>query len=225
MQSSGVAWTEIDGIAGLCAAGGTLVLACVTGWMAKRTHDVATKTTELVAASTREAEATERLAREAQLDRQLSCRPQLELRHFESNNSGAFIVGVRNSGAGPALGVVAIARSMDAEKVDWWAILRFGDVMPGEDKNKVEPRMTGGPIVLPWEGFAEVRSDERPVVAVMCSDVLGRRFRFGHARSVNARPADDITRPLEVDVSPEKDGMGHMGWAADSLIWGYGPAF
>ena len=224
-------WSEVDGVAAAAAAFGTLVLAGVTGWLAKRTHDLAEnadaqirKAAEQVDASRQEVEATEALATEQRTDRQLQWRPQLERIAFGTvavtnpESQEAATIHVRNSGAGPALAVVVLAREMDTSR--WW-IFPIGDLRPGEEKERCESRWANGnSLTEPFNDFPDC--DDRRVVnfVMFCSDVLGRRFRFGVGEPKHPFPGERA-KILAAQVSALTDAHpSHTGWAALDLIWG-----
>ena len=55
---------------------------------------------------------------------------------------------------------------------------------------------------------------------MMCTDVLGRRLRFGVADPKGPYPGE-VSKVLPVEISaPSADHPDHMGWAAEPLIWG-----
>ena len=228
-------WSEIDGIAAAAAAFGTLVLAAFTARLATRTHELAEKAdiqiksaAEQVQAAWHEAKATESLAVEQRTDRQLQWRPQLERVNFWTVkvSSGADLqsqeeaaIRVRNSGAGPALTVVVLAREM-TDTSRWW-IFRIGDLCPGEEKERRENRWAnGGSMTEPFSGFPDC--DDRRVVnfVMFCSDVLGRRFRFGVGEPKEPYPGEPA-KVFVAQVSALTDDRPiHTGWAESDLIWG-----
>jgi hypothetical protein len=205
----------------LAVAGGTLVLAAFTAWMAHRTHEVAEQAKDQVAAADREAKATENLAIEARTDRQLAWRPQVELSHLDRlTNNDSWNFRIRNSGPGPALQVVSMAR--DVDDVGRWCLVRFGDLVPAELQARNGPRWTGGGAVSsPFEDIVGATDGEVVLAVVMCSDILGRRFRFGYARAVYLPPTDKFLRPLPPEVSAlSENHPAHTGWAAEPMVWG-----
>jgi len=117
---------------------------------------------------------------------------------------------IRNSGAGPALDIVVVARNQN--NIGEWALLRFGDIRPSEafDK-KGETWPHGRAINSIFEEYLE-RDDRRAVTQVMmCSDILGRRFRFGIADPKDAFPGEP-SRALPAEISiqdPETQAWLH----------------
>lgn len=226
MDMAGTDWVALGGIAQLAAAFGTLTLAVVTGRMVKRTHELGQKADRQIEAAQREAEATERLAiEEPRTDRQLLWRPQLDLAAYHhEDNADTFSFTVGNSGAGPALQVVCLAREMG--NVGRWCIIRMGDLRPGV------VRSGSG---LLWAAGGDLRSpyDQIPgasdfvTVVLVCSDVLGRRFRFGYTKPLHERPEQmhEMPRPLPAEVSSVTQAHPvHAEWAREPMIWGgYSP--
>jgi hypothetical protein len=212
-------WLEVGGVAQLVAAAATVGLAGVTAAMAIRTHEVAKETKGLVGVSLREAQATEALAIEARTDRQLAWLPQLELvRYTHPPNSFGFEV--RNTGPGPALRVVCMAREM--ENIGKWAIVHMGDFRPGELKEEDGRLWTGvGAVISPFEGIPGLTSADVVTIVLLCSDVLGRRFRFGYAKGVHLPPDNITVKALPPNVSTiSEDHPWHTDWADEPLVWG-----
>jgi hypothetical protein len=199
-------WTAVGGIAQLCAAGATVVLAIFTAVMAKRTHAVA-KETHI------EAGATATLVNETRIDRQLQWQPQMELSRFEVlENAGpaiptfTFKVSVRNNGAGPALQARVAVRTNESSMSNW-ALVSLGDVRPGDTAKVEELSVAGGPMSQPFEepkNFEprEVNPTIRDFVcaAVFCSDVLGRRYRFLYTSLGDAVGAVGTSRLLPAEI-------------------------
>jgi hypothetical protein len=211
-------WTAIGGIAALLVAGGTLTLAWYTHALAKQTHELASKTKDQVDASLREAKATEELAREARTDRLLAWQPQLEIRNFIRDGAD-WCMTVRNTGGGPALDVVVVVRNNS--NVGEWALLRFGDLRPGEafDK-KGETWANGMAIISIFEDFLEPDNRRAVSQVMMCSDILGRRFRFGISVPINPFPGES-SRVLAPEISiPDPSTGARLSWASEQLIWG-----
>ncbi|HUC38311.1 MAG TPA: hypothetical protein VMR97_14450 [Acidimicrobiales bacterium] len=209
-------WVDVG--AQLAVACGTLTLAGVTAWMARRTHEVAKKTSDLVESSLREAKATETLAAEARTDRQLAWRPQLELAFF-SQAIDKFQFQVRNTGGGPALQVVCVARQSD--NVNTWSIVRAGDIRPNDPVKQVGGGAwkDGGNHNSLFEEMPGAQEGDIVTVVLLCSDVLGRRSRFGYA--ITDKAGGSFSKPLPAEVSVlDEDHPQHTGWAADPLVWG-----
>lgn len=210
----------------IIAAGATLVLAGVTAWMAFKTSRVAEETKKQAGATTKaaqaaheEAEATKALASAAQIDRLLQWRPQLELRDLRHAQND-WNMTIRNTGSGPALDVVVAAREMS--NIGEWCLLRIGDLRPG-DRSEAHGLtwLHEGAVTSVFETFLGL--DVRRVVTsvMLCSDVLGRRFRFGIADPKNPYPGE-ISRVLGAEISPAISSLhpSHEGWADEPLIWG-----
>jgi hypothetical protein len=211
-------WTPVEVVAELLVAFGTLALAWKTRSLAKETHALAEKGDGQVAALIREAKATEELAVAARTDRLLTWRPQLELRDFIRDGADWYMT-VKNSGAGPALDVVVVARNQN--NIGEWALVRFGDLRPGDSFDKKgETWAYGKTITSIFEEYLE-RDDRRIVTQVMmCTDVLGQRFRFGVADPKNAFPGEP-SRALPAEVSiPDPETQARSPWASEPLLWG-----
>jgi hypothetical protein len=216
--------TKTEGVAEKtqAVADRTGALAEQTKTLVQTTADLVEKTAGLVEASLREAKATEGLAQEAKTDRQLVWRPQLELVRFHGapppGNGTSWRI--RNTGAGPALQVVGLARR--PENIGIWAIVEIGDLIQGELKEAGASWTEGGPsLTSPYEGVPGMQTREVVVVVLLCTDVLGRRYRFAHARDV-ALPPENIRRralPVEISLRTEEHPE-HTDWAAEPLIWG-----
>jgi hypothetical protein len=223
MTMIGTNWTAVGGVAQLVAAVATMGLAVVTARMAMRTHEVAVEAKAQAGAAAREAKATENLAIEARTDRQLAWRPHLELvgyDHHTDVEDNSFYFTVRNLGPGPALQVDCLAREI--ENVARWGIARIGDLRSG-DSGAAHGQIwsKGGSLNTPFEGIPGESPGGIVAVVLMCSDVLGRRFRFGYTRPIKLPPSDQSLRALPADVSViSEDHPAHTGWADEPLIWG-----
>lgn len=212
-------WVELGGIAQLVAAGGTLGLAAVTAWLAKRTHEMAKEAEGQVAAALREAKATETLAVEARTDRQLAWRPQLELTHYDHTQDN-FQFDLRNTGPGPALQVSCMAREI--ENVSRWCILHTNDLRPGDSTRVGAPVWTaGGSVDSPFRDVPGLMDGVEDVqVVLMCADVLGRRFRFCFAKPRHLPSDDKFLKPLPPDIAVADDEQRYARWAAEPMVWG-----
>jgi hypothetical protein len=211
-------WTPIEVIAELLVAVGTLTLAWKTWALASETHALAKKTGEQVDASLREAKATEELAEAARADRLLVWRPQLEMRNFIRDGTDWYMT-IRNTGAGPALDVVVV--SSNQNNVGEWALLRLGDLRPGESFEKKGSTWPHGKAINSiFEEYLE-RDDRRTVTQVMvCTDILGRRFRFGIADPKDAYPGEPSRAlPAEISIS-DPETHARLPWANEPLVWG-----
>jgi hypothetical protein len=228
-------WLQVGGIAQLIAAGATFALAAGTCYMAfktravaKETHEVAIKTHEAAEATRQEAHATEALAEEMRNDRRLSFLPMLEVTsyvrdvHLTAGDTAGSVdrVSFRNAGHGPALGVVVLAR--DLANVGNWSITRMGHLRP-EDGIKginAEVREGGPTLYTPFEGIPGTPTDAGVGVVLLCSDVLGRRIRFGSywRKLGNERDSRWEALPPEI-ASPAAHGFP-MGWTSEPLVWG-----
>lgn len=211
-------WTPIEAVAELLVAIGTLTLAWKTRGLAKETHALAQKAGAQVEASIREAKATEELALATRTDRLLTWRPQLEMRDFIHEGDDWFMT-IRNSGAGPALDVVVVARNNN--NIGEWAILRFGDLRPGDSREKKGDTWPHGRAITSIFDEYLIRDDRRAVAQVMmCTDVLDRRFRFGIADPKNAFPGEPSRAfPAEISI-PDAETQAQLPWATEPLIWG-----
>lgn len=227
-------WNELDGIAQIVAAGGTLILAGFTWRLAARTHELAAKAAEQVEvsgeqveAARQEAKATEALAIEQRTDRQLAWRPHLELLSLTddvhhpnvSHNSDRMKCWIANSGGGPALGVTVMAR--DISTVGRWWLLRLRNLRPGQTADASgDSWQHGKALTAAFEHFPDC--DDRHIVTfvILCSDVLGRRFRFGVATPRDPIPGEPLKVPVAEISAPTDAGSQHSGWADLPLIWG-----
>ncbi len=212
----GTNWLEVGGIAELIAAVATLSLAGVTALMAKRTHEVAEKTEGLVEVSVRHAEATEQLAEAARTDRELAWRPQLGIISTERRGDG-FSCTIRNTGPGPASQVMCLRREM--ENIGNWWMIPFNNMVAGEDQTSGAGKWSdGGSLYSPFDVPGDFGPQEAVTMVVLCSDVLGRRFRWAYAESV-APDQRRIFRALPAEACHE-DFQPLPAWAQEPLIWG-----
>lgn len=202
MQQGGTDWVAVGGIAQLLAAGATVILAGVTAYMAKRTHE--------------EASATKLLVAETQRDRQLFWQPQIELVAFDHvPSSESYTLVARNSGAAPALQVTLVARESNATN---WVCTQRGDLRPGDHTpNQPYSASHGGPYNAPFEGVRGMKEPEYAAVALFCRDVLGRRFRFPFALW-GAPGGSTRLRSLPPDIA---DGEPWPEWAQTPLLWDF----
>lgn len=179
---AGTNWVEIGGIAQLGAAVGTLVLAGVTAWLAKRTHEMAAEAKEQASAALREAEATERLAIEASTDRQLAWRPNVGIEAgttVSSSKQNTATVTLTNVGNGPALDCTIWSYRGDTQL---WGY--FDNFLLGPH----ESRTVGVQLsqTVPNRSFPLGMFDPPPgfhhksqwIYVVTCRDVLDNRWRF-----------------------------------------------
>ena len=97
----------------------------------------------------------------------------------------------------------------------------MGDLTPGELKQMGAPHWReGGDLREPYS-FRNLSEHEIVTVVLMCSDVIGRRFRFGYVRPSHLPPTDPFLRPLPAEVSTvSEDHPEHVGWAAEPIVWG-----
>lgn len=217
-------WAGWAALAEILVAMGTAILAFATFRLASQSRDLNKKTQELalnaekeVEASLRSAKATEALALEARLDRQYMWQPHLELRDT-SHGDTHWTLKVKNTGAGPAFNVVVVAREMS--NIGIWTILRFGDLVSGEEKQLTQENWQHGmSLSSPFDGYQDLGDRHAVTTAMMCSDVLARRFRFGVATPKNPFPGEP-TKILPVDIFPTSTNQPvHVGWAWEPLIW------
>lgn len=181
---------------------GTLLLAAVTAWMAF---------------------ATTKLGTEAKEDRQLAYRPQLSLIDFarDPNTTDPNAKGrdprqawVKNAGGGPAIGCHVVARVDHGDKgVDWWFIV-LGDITAGKDSKKTRPVDNGKNLSGVMSPVVD-KPSVTPELVMICSDVLGRRFRFPvtgpgihDAQWIHYLPPDFSLKDQQSAI-----------WATDPNIW------
>ena len=189
-------WTTTATVATVAAAA-QVSAAIFTGVMAKRTHDLATKTEQManatkdMAAETKrvadasavEAEATKQLVTEAQQDRALSWSPYL-MRTIHGHDAHPIgnppglseTITLVNLGKGQAIRCYYFA--CEPNMVDLWCFCKHPGLR-GEEKVDLvaEPRYGKPPLELlqltPHEDVAEP-----PWAALFCEDILGNRLRF-----------------------------------------------
>ena len=148
--------------------------------------------------------------------------PNLELQFrslTEDEQHPYFSMRVRNTGGAPAIQVVGATH--DIANLGRWAVIRFGDLIPSETSGKSEPLWTkGNTLKEPWRGYDLER--ELVVAVLMCSDVLGRRFRFGYAQPAASPPGDaPFLRALPVQVSTiTEDHPAHDTWVPHNICLG-----
>lgn len=200
-------WVALGGIAQFAAAAATIGLAGVTTYMAIKTRQVAAATKD-------ESAATVSLAQEAQRDRELAWRPQLSLVAFKAatyDKGERIQVEVKNAGGGPAIDCKVVVRRQE----HWW-LIRLGDIQVNSSGAS-----DGGeqPTACPDEvfhyvshGLIVVAAKQRDMM-ILCSDVLGRRFRFP-VENVFDRP--ESWRFLRPEVSPESS---RPMWAIQPALW------
>ena len=211
-------WTQIDGVAGLLVAAGTLSLSAFTYSLARKTQAMTSVAKEQVWSSNREAKATEALVLEAQTDRRLLWQPRLELRDLSELRTG-WSATFRNTSAAPAIDVVVAIRRM--HNVAQWSLFRLGDILPGESFAQEATFWRHGQVLSSvYEHFTNLGERHVVIVTMMCSDVLGRRFRFGVADPMSAYPGE-TSKTVGPEISSIDEGHPHhMGWADEPLIWG-----
>lgn len=226
---AGFGWTGFDGLAEALVAFGTILLAGFTWRLARRTTELASETKDLARetkdeakAAAREAAATENLAVEARTDRQLQWQPKLErldVHHRDVAGVDLLFVSVRNSGVGPALNVVVTTRDI-ADVGRWW-LLRCGDLRGAEEFRGSEGRWPrGSTLTAVFEGFPDCDRRRTVTFVMLCTDVLGRRFRFGIAEPTKPYPGEP-PKVLAADISAlSANHPQHTGWADNPLIWG-----
>jgi hypothetical protein len=208
-------WVAFGGVAQLLAALATIGLAWFTWRLARSTHALSRD--------------TKALAVEAETDRELACRPQLSvifpgLGLGPTGDPQDMHLQVLNAGGGPALSCKVVARCAgDVVHTATWAV---GDLVPSGSTGVVEATFEpgGGP-----EGALEhsgSRPDRAPDLAIFCSDVLDRRWRFpvklfgptGATGSIS-RPEDRVLYPGEVAPS---GGSDDHSWSTNSDLFGSG---
>ncbi len=203
------AWIALGGVAQFLAACATVYLAVSTRKLAGETETVASQTGD-------EARATTKLAEQARADRELACWPQLEMisngENRTADRGGYNVFRFRNLGTGPALGCRILALD-SAER--GWAML-MGGSLAAKDGQADGRGGLRSPDDCPWEVFRTSREGrERADVVMMCSDILGRRFRFLVFRDSGVGDPW-VSLPAEV-WTPSEDGG--PGWATNPDLW------
>ncbi|SRR6266851_2087362 len=160
-------------------------LADQTADMARETASVAEATrllaeeTKAIAAATRdEAEATLAVVKETERDRDLQWRPALSVILWRSQGNIVNELEIVNAGGGPAIGVRYLVR--DGRR---WAMLAARDIPAGGQTERASSgEMPGEPdadLFAPPEASADHRGET--IAVLLCSDALGRRYRFPYA--------------------------------------------
>ena len=211
--SSATFWIGVGAVCSGLAAIATAVLALFTFQMAKKTSAEATATVQLVD--------------ETRKDRQQLWQPQLEMLVYNRNMGGVvgrdygnFDLHVRNSGSAPALQVVIVAR--DGEAATRWAVVKCGDLRPGEDYRAAHMGSEGGPFLFPFAGTNGADVAEYVAVVVLCRDVLGRRLRFSWAsiRWPDGGPNPNDFPGLRPLPLPDIEEGAHLPrWATAPELW------
>jgi hypothetical protein len=215
------------------AAAAQVSAAIFTAVMAKRTHELATKTGSMAEASNnmaaaaskeadavvaqgevleRQANAMAQLAEEARRDRELAWQPLLALEHLggETQTGTArrtsFHVRVTNVGNGPALSC-----SIYANYEGHWGSWNRFPLKPGEQRDRAIHLDSA--IAFPAELLAAKPGTQRPPAIRMtqlppefvavCTDALGRRWRFFPGLPGETVAADDLDPPPWVQYLPE----------------------
>ncbi len=168
-----VTWSDL---ASFAVAGGTLVLA----WITRRAVVEARRASE---AARDEGQATLAIATEAHRDRELTWRPVLTWEVTDQTAAGsatwAETVVIKNVGHGPAIACEYV--SVDDDR---WAYRRGFALRAGEVVNlsaeALEPPWAEEPQGLFDPAAGARRTGHRPnrMRVLMCSDILGRRWRF-----------------------------------------------
>ncbi len=160
-------WVALGGFAQIAAAVATVALAAITWRLATSTRDLSRDTKDL--------------ATEAETDRRLAWRPQLSVMFpglglTLTGDPADMELRVLNAGGGPALNCKVIARWPGG--VTHWADWAVGDLMPTSSTDVVKATFRPGD--TPDGAFSHVGPppDPAPDVAVFCSDILNRRWRF-----------------------------------------------
>ncbi len=162
------------------------------------TLGLAAGTVYLATKAGNEASATQALAKEARTDRQLQWRPQLGLMDCwaSMDGNGRFHFSIANVVGGPAVGCKAMAR------VPWdvnsWSLWIVGDVESGAQAAYTQDARRGLSVYSAFaapDAMAEPRRE--PDVVLICSDILGRRYRFPIV-DVFPREASNSSNPREM---------------------------
>lgn len=171
-------WSEAASVAQLIAAVATLALAGFTGWLAKRTHDLAVEAQTATRAAGRQADATQALAEEAQRDRELLWQPILSAkREAVTTSADSYIehdVTISNVGSGPAINVIYAGRKGDDTA---WCFIRGIQVRGGGDY-RIPSTGTASEALQARLFAAPAGETGRPLRVLICSDIFGNRYRF-----------------------------------------------
>jgi hypothetical protein len=218
MASVSQTWNVVAATAQAAAAVAMIVLAVGTILLASRTRELAQNAKDQVDSTLREAKATENLALEARTDRQLVWRPQLQIRGLGDAIGSGWYMTASNTGSGPAIDVVVAIR--DIHNVGHWGVWRVGDLRPGDSQEGGSDDRLGMNVTSIFEGFIDCDLRRSVSVAIMCTDVLGRRMRFGIADPIAPYPGE-ASKALQVEMSIlNEEHPQHVGWAQEPLIWG-----
>ena len=157
-------WVALGGFAQIAAAVATIALAAITWRLAMSTRDLSRDTKDL--------------ATEAETDRRLAWRPQLsvmfpDLGLTQTGAPGDMELRVLNAGGGPALNCKVIARWPG--RVTHWTDWAVGDLVPSGSTDALKATFRQGD--SPDGAFSNAGSPA-PDVAIFCSDILNRRWRF-----------------------------------------------
>lgn len=155
---------EVELWFGGAVAAGTLLLAIATGWLGRKTHEVAKKTGVVASETQTLARETAALARRTAEDVESQFRPALVADNDHERSTpvqyvmGTLILRVRNSGHGPALDIKALVNPGAIAAGGWHrgaiptnraASIEFSGVKPGDDR-----RFT---VVLEYRGLSDAR--------------------------------------------------------------------
>ena len=193
-MSAAVSWSDL---ASFSVAGGTLALA----WITRRAVVEARRASD---AAREEGQATLGLATETHRDRELAWRPVLtwEVTDPEGASGGepagerTTVVVVKNVGNGPAIGCEYVARDHGRCTYRRGFALSAGEVV----------ELSIGASEPPWEQEPQGLFDpatstrltgQRPrrMQVLMCSDILGRRWRFFEDFPPESVDGDDVDPP------------------------------
>lgn len=168
-----VTWSDL---ASFAVAGGTLVLA----WITRRAVVEARRASD---AARDEGQATLAIATEAHRDRELAWRPVLtwEVRDVTAAGSDTWAekVVIKNIGNGPAITCEYVSLDNDRWAYRRGFALRAGEVVELSIEAS-DPPWEKEPQGLFDPAFGARRMGHRPsrMRVLMCSDILGRRWRF-----------------------------------------------
>ncbi len=199
-------------IAGYLVAGATFVLAVVTAIVVWQNRGI-------VRSANREAKAAEDLAIETRNDRDYRWRPQLEVMRYDGPLENRWTIGIRNTVDAVAIRTVVLVRDQSSSA---WGFFVVGNVTQadGVRTSQVGFWEFGGTIAAMFDGFANCPQSHVVEVVMVCSDVLGRRMRFGYAVPKTSLPT---TTPTGVLLGPEiepRKATVRPPWVDQPRIWG-----
>ena len=141
---------------------------------------MAVKTRQVAQATASESAATVSLAQEARNDRELAWRPQLSLVDLHAEGEPGFLifrVRVKNAGGGPAIKCKVAIRQPGS----WWLVAVADLQVNSEGSGDGTPQPGARPdevFKYVFQGAGGLSVPLWPELVILCSDVLGRQFRF-----------------------------------------------